>query len=623
MTISARPTQIFSVSQLGEVGEILFPERVRVAIGAARKRPLDIGAFAYSVRSNNDGDNGHAVDLSSLMPRRKELVRKIIDFIYISAHSSRTTLYNYRQYKKAIDWCDAENRSDTFCNLEKARESYWMYTEHIRGRVLVDKTLGPMGASALQSGLRELIRIQFPNDWEYIVSGVQALNFPRSIPEPPRDTDVRQYLDLCLRVALQYSDFVLSGKSFPFRFELEAHVVHLFADTRLSIGPFSRAFVPRAYNVKEGRLSTVEEYLSLSPTATYGGVLSTLTQAQSYQDQCNRDLRCSSRMRLASSAMYAFASLFCLATASNISDFVQFTHKDAESLIESVFKKEFKAIKGRANGQETLYTLGRKSGLILLQKYLRLREWILNGAECHYLFFPVLTSEFKPLHVDFMSKFFRRMRGRYVPLDAKGIASGAARKYKNLVLHEFGIAHDAIASSLNNSRATNFKSYSSISVDKQAQEFSSFWAAVRAAKVILEDNGVASLATPSGHCADFQKPQSLIIGTAIAPNCESQFGCLFCEHYLCHADEEDVHKLLSLQYVTEAVRRFAPDFPHGERLFQSLSVRLRVVISAIEAKSDRLSILVSDIRNKVYTLGVLTPFWEKRLSRYEKLGLVQ
>lgn len=623
MSMSPRPTQVLSVSHLGEAGELLFPERVRVFIGAARKRPLDIGVFAYSVRSNSDGDNGHAVDLSSLIPSRKELVRKIIDFIYISAHSSRTILFNYRQFKKALDWCDAENRSDSFCSLERARESYWMYTEHIRRRVLVGKTLGPTGASALQSGFRELIRMQFPNDWEYIVSGVQALNFPRSIPEPPRDTDVRQYLDVCLRVALQYSDFVLSGKSFPFKFELEAHVVHLFADTRLSIGPFSQAYVPRAYNVKEGRLSTVEEYLSLSPTSACGGLLSNLTQAQSYQDECNRDLRCSSRLRLASSAMFAFASLFCLATASNISDFVQFTHKDAEGLIESVFKKEFKAIKGRANGQETLYTLGRKSGLILLQKYLLLRKWILNGAECDYLFFPVLSSEYKPLHVGFMSKFFRRMRGRYVPLDAKGISSGAARKYKNLVLHEFGVAHDAIARSLNNSKATNFKSYTSTSVEKQAQEFNSFWAAVREARVIFKVEGVASFETPSGHCADFRNPQSLIVGTAIVPSCETQFGCLFCEHYLCHADEEDVHKLLSLQYVAEKVRRFAPDFPHGERLFQSLSVRLRVVISAIEEKSEKHSVLVSDIRDKVYTLGVLTPFWERRLSRYESLGMVQ
>ena len=292
-------------------------------------------------------------------------------------------------------------------------------------------------------------------------------------------------------------------------------------------------------------------------------------------------------------------------------------------LVESSYKKELKAIKARARGRVTSYTLGRKSGLALLQKYFRLREWILNGEECESLFFLALVPGFPPLPEEFMTKFFKRLCGRYLPSSATNITAAAARKYKSLILHELNLAHDLIADSLNHTKSVNFSAYTSTKIETQSNEFRAFWKAVREARVKIEDVSGHSISTATGHCDGFQRPEELIAGTAVTPNCHTQYGCLFCIHYLCHADEEDVHKLLSLQYVVDAVRRFSPNISHSERLFQELSIRIGAVVDSVESRSQASFELVSDVRRKVYSLGILTPFWERRLSQYEQLGVVR
>lgn len=48
-------------------------------------------------------------------------------------------------------------------------------------------------------------------------------------------------------------------------------------------------------------------------------------------------------------------------------------------LINRQVKKELSAVKFRAGGKVTNYNVGRKNGLSILQDYLKLREWLLDG----------------------------------------------------------------------------------------------------------------------------------------------------------------------------------------------------------------------------------------------------
>lgn len=71
-----------------------------------------------------------------------------------------------------------------------------------------------------------------------------------------------------------------------------------------------------------------------------------------------------------------------------------------------------------------------------------------------------------------------------------------------------------------------------------------------------------------------------------------------------------------------AVRKAAPDAAHAEALYKELSIRIGFILEALAERSEAVKQLVETIKAKVFEYGELTPFWEKRLSRYEKIGVV-
>ena len=86
--------------------------------------------------------------------------------------------------------------------------------------------------------------------------------------------------------------------------------------------------------------------------------------------------------------------------------------------------------------------------------------------------------------------------------------------------------------------------------------------------------------------------------------------------------EEDVMKLLCLKYVINAVRDTVPDAARGEEIFRDISVRVEAIIQRIKILYPDMVEVVSKARKNVFELGILTPFWESRLSRYEEMGVV-
>jgi hypothetical protein len=53
-----------------------------------------------------------------------------------------------------------------------------------------------------------------------------------------------------------------------------------------------------------------------------------------------------------------------------------------------------------------------------------------------------------------------------------------------------------------------------------------------------------------------------------------------------------------------------------------LFMRIKFIVDSIGGRSIELSDMVESVRVNVFELGELTPFWESRLQRYEKLGVV-
>lgn len=624
-----RETDVVTLSQLGQ--DFLYPERLRLKLDPrAIKSPIDIGSFAYSVRymGVRSCREGVPVVIGSFISGRRMLVRTIGDYFNTGGLRDRSILGEFKSFKFVLDWCDARGHVDAFDNVKSARVAYKGFREFLLHQILALGKLKPISCFARQRAFKLLIGLHFKDGADYITRGVPGIKANRKSPEPPREDNVKSYINVCIDVASRFSSFVMSGEPFPCRVKfsgLEAVVFPIYGAT---LTPYSNGKRLHCLNLVEARVATPEEYMASGARVSKLDIIRrSLGDTQKTIDEANTDLRHEQRMRLASMSASAYACLFILITGANPSEFVQFEYAEALEIERSAIKKELTAVKFRAKGRTTRYPIGRK-GLQLLRAYLKLRQWMLNGQSCEYLFFRmrkdgVYSGEYSQLNENFSSAFFRRLRGVYLPPDAKNIPASAVRKFKSLVLHELRVSPSLVAESLNHSQRTNASNYSETTVERQEQEFGIYWEAVRkAAEVVRERGAKEEAATVVGHCEDFNHPVQTREEVPIQPNCETQYGCLYCENYMCHADEEDVHKLLSLQYVANAVRKTTADLQHAERLFKDLSIRIEFILEAVSERSKESSTLVAEVKYRVQKLGDLTPFWERRLQRYEKVGVV-
>ncbi|WP_256579766.1 MULTISPECIES: hypothetical protein [unclassified Pseudomonas] len=614
---------------MGNQADILHPEFLALKL-SHRVSPFDIGVCAYTVRGRIDKlTGGYSVNPDSLINSRKNLIVALLDGYYVRGltHKSIETDFKYVDY--GIAWCDANGHSDVYCNPEAARVSYLDYTNYLFQEVLKPAGMAPLTGQQRQQALKRTLQLQFPNDYEYIVAGVSRIKARKEGLEPPEDDDVKKYIDIVLNIALTFSRFLVGVAPFPMQFETKEYRTHFFPGNGRYITPYSEVeYGFSAYNYRDGRLLTLEELRQAKPKTRLPDHRETLDRAQKLIDSCNADSHHPFRMKIAAFAMRAFACLINLVVGANSGEVIKFLYDDAIELVKSPLKKELTATKLRAKGLKVTYPIGRGPGMQLLREYLKFRDWILDGCECEYLFFNVLdrsgrsSAEFVPLESRFSTKFYNQLQGVFVPEDSKNIPPQLVRKFKSLTLQHLKHSPLLVSAVMNHSERTNAQSYSGITKTNQKAEFANYWAAVKKAAERVKNSdhkGVTPIAV--GHCDEMNNPSKDIPVVAIEPDCKTQYGCLFCIHYVVHSDETDIQKLMSFQYVIEVIRENAPNFEYSEETFKDVAIRIDAILDAISERSDASADLVKIMRKKVFDLGKLTPFWESRLQRYEKMGI--
>ncbi len=628
-----RETDVVSLSQLGR--EFIRPERIRIKFSdETRAAPYDIGSLAYSVRGEPDwkqtvSGKPMMVDISSFQECRRELIRVVVDSFYIGGAGEKSILFSCKNYRYVIDWCDANGFSDVFSSVDATRRAYLAYNDYLHNQILVNKALKPQTCSGRQSFFVQLIKMIFDSDSAHITHGVPSIRSGANTPrQPPREDEVIRYVKVCVDLARVFSRFVLEGGSFPLETRCAEQKLVVFPSMTGLLTPLTVvSSVNAIYDYSGCRLTTVEEYVAKSgyhPSVCARGI----EAAQRTIDQANSDLRHQQRMRLASMALNAYACLFSLLTGASPAELRQFDYDEALEIEKSLVKREFDAIKFRANGKKTSYVIGRGIGLKFLKDYLRIRSWFLDGKDFKYLFFSPerkgsYTGGVKKLSPIFSNELHERLKGVFIPIGFNHIAPSRARKYKSLVLHELRNSPERVASALNHTQAMNMSSYAETTVDRYEKEFKIYWQAIRrAAERIRERAESSESPTVVGHCNEINSPSQIADSVPIEPSCRTQYGCLYCVNYVCHADKEDVHKIASLQFVIKSIRALAVDMTHADRLFQDLSLRIEFLLCEISKISSAAGAMVDEVKHRVFDLGELTPFWEKRLQRYEMMGVV-
>lgn len=629
-------TKVVALSDLFQ--EFPEPELLRIQLsGRVRKKPLDVGSFAYFIRNRNEcrnDDRGVKVVLDSFVESRRKLVVSFLDIC--SGQRDASVLMYYRCVGHFIDWLNTQGYRDTFQSEVHAQEAYRDYSAYLNSLVLHGKWK-LISASNNQIVISRLLSALYPESSHHIIAGAVRIR-RESGSAMANAAHVALYREVCLAIARQCSDFVLNNRQYPCVVSILDYEVVLFPSTVGAVGPF-RTSAP-IYQAAERRLSTVEEYFlacdNLGRKRPYRSDISVDLQiAQASFDRANENERHWHRNHLAALAARSYVFLFLLITGATPTEFSQFKYADALEVEKSPIKKELSAVKFRAGGKSTLYNIGRGDGLSLLKEYLKIREWILDGYSHERLFFTVPNAIKSIVHKNFpelsvssaIKHFYRSISGVFLDPAVPILSPRKMRKHKSNTLHYARISPSTVAAALNHSEQVNLSAYSDATPEQQEAELGLFWSSIRHAAHMVRErsrNSVGEdIATAAGHCKAFNQPSSIDGSDGpIQPSCHTQYGCLYCEHYICHSDEEDLRKLLSLQYVINAVRSTAPDVGHAEVLYKELSIRVEFILDALGDRSVEIRKTIEVVRAEVFDCGVLTRFWENRLARYEQLGVV-
>lgn len=652
---SVRPFIVVTRKELGP--EILRPEQVLLSLPESKNaKPIDLGCFCFSKRmerklgwNTNRETQALPVVLESFIEHRREFVARYLDKIAVSGLRDESICSDIRAIMRTFDWADANNHTDFLASEEAAEQAYIGFTDYLYHQIQNDKLGVNTAARCQKVFMQHVIGLMFPDAEYRIKRKTYHIKEQNNVVRAPSQHDVREYLDYLvpfirgLRKALMNDDFPLIIKDGKCN-------IHLFSSTNSPVyspsihGGNSSIF--GIFDLANGRLLSLEEYVDHKVTQSLANnpdIKSTKsTLRTSYKSEYRRALKSFNtantdkknsfyRIFWAQKVIRGYAQLLQFLTGMNPSQLVNLKYEDAISVSKGDVKKDLVAIKYRARGRVESYPLGGAKGLKSLREYLEFRDWLLGGEQYDLLFFTNLdrcgvVNLPVPLRSDFQSRFYKQLKGKLFPEHVKNISLSAARKYKNIALEHIGATEEMAASHLNHSLETNRRHYSAPNIDDSTRELAEFWGAVKRSaeqiKVIASDADISDQEITVGHCEDLGNPKVLDQDSPLAPNCQTQFGCLYCENYVCHADAEDLRKLMCLKYVIKAVREQADEFQAADDLFRGLCLRIEAVLVRMVTLYPEMDETIDAVRNEVFDLGILTPFWESRLSRYEEMGVL-
>ena len=624
-TISITRTELFE-------NEYLHPEKLRLLL-LGKKHPLDLGHLAYlnykfCTSSAGHNDMPYLVDESSLSKHRIDFLRNLIEYVNTRGFRDSSVRTVIQKVRAGFSVLEEYGEKETFLkDLKSTKQAYNSISEKLNHKVRsVDINFAPRHAELKQTELSFLIFIHYDKAIQsHIINNTVKFNGEVNKTQPREIRDLRLAFDTYKAIALGLTKFLIDGSAFPCRLEMPDYTTYLFPAASHRVTPYIHR-PAKVYNYTEGRLSTTEEMYKLPSTQKKSRIKQDHKAAVKNFNEANSDPKARSRRALVCTAMQAYQVLFCMVTGAYPNEIAQIKFEGKLEVSKSVTNKSYRIIKFRAAGRVVQYEIA-SGAVALFKQYIKLRKWVLNSREVKTLFFGLKAKSWETTAISetALRKFQReKMIGVFMPSYFKPITAREVRKSKSLFLHEHpDVEKGTVANVLGHSQLTNEQTYFEVSPEKSSSELDAFWEAANEAAKHVSIGCNTNKKTASGHCDDYLNPESVIPAPPIEPNCRTQYGCLFCSHYVCHADDkEDSHKLVSLQYIVEGVLRASLERKKTKKLFEKLSARVRSVLHQISIKSKLGKANVNQCIELVYQEGELTPYWENRLHRYEQLGLI-
>lgn len=106
-----------------------------------------------------------------------------------------------------------------------------------------------------------------------------------------------------------------------------------------------------------------------------------------------------------------------------------------------------------------------------------------------------------------------------------------------------------------------------------------------------------------------------------APDCRTKTGCWLCPHFAVHADEENLWKIFSYEYLLNEIASCSSDQLGARKVHKPIVDRLRTLVERILKNTPELCSKATAIEEKAMS-GCVHPVYQEIVSVYEEVGVL-
>lgn len=544
--------------------------------------------------------------------------RNAVTAVKTGAISQSTFLSNARELNKFLCWSYENGYSDLFDNVEIYYEAYSEYSNYIY-EIHMGGTYSYHTAILKQSAPFTVLYWFFPET---------TINFKQALPKVPigrqytptpvpSEDEVAHGLGLCTEIFKGFTEALLNGWKYPFKVNLINESLWVFpvqwlCHTRRAQPPES---ITTLWHYNSG---TLIPQTNRHRIKRYDRALETIASE-------NKDpyALTAYRQRLGKWAHDSFLLMFAGNTGMNEQQIRDLEWLTGEyEIAPSV--QGFRTVKWRAGRKVQSFTITNRF-VKDFEIFLRLRAFLTRDRPSKSLFLQIPISfekRWRPLQPSALRKLGDSIR-EILDENFPYLSYRKLRLYKyNYLLKEFGVV--AANQIMQSSVGTIAKAYSTAADDVAIKEVSAYYNLFsKAHKNSQKRRKQKSI--PSGHCIETGNAIPLVeIDHPVAePSCNNFITCLFCEHFVAHATNNDIRKLISLRYFLEQIRGQSISAEEFENLNGATMRKINYIIGKLRDISAEISDSIDQIEKEIFTNEILTDYWAALLDNLVRIGAIK
>jgi len=527
-----------------------------------------------------------------------------------------------------MNWCDENNQLIKNLIRSDFENAFRNYIIHLRQIVQV-KSLSLRSQVKSQNNVIAVLNNLF--EVEDFARGMNLLKSsfidenPTVIPTEDVQTKALSWLS---KLFHGLTDFVLSNSPYPHKLSIPEYLgwpensMWIVPSNIWAITPDEECTTPYHTLFSHGRIATKAEMTNMrvehGKTIDEITVIKDIYRVETRIKKANIDERDIQRINRALCANSAFIELFVAETgmSSSLIKDLPWSSELKEAMDNpSILRQRFRVIKYRAAGRIVSFEIGA-TFLNEFRKFMKIRDYLLNGTVCDTLFFAYSCRTHWELEKFKSNKIYIAIK----KLD-KNIKPVTHREWR-ASKQDWAIRNTApsiAAKLLQHSEITAIRSYSNGSQISHESEMSDFFSNFETIIQQKRSSIDSETDTSYGSCIAPDQPIPINSEIKIIPECGRLEGCLFCDKYRVHADETDIRKLLSCRLYVMEVSSFASSAEEYSESITPIIKRIDYILSEIEKNSPD---EFGHLKSEVETYGELTPYWRSKLEMLQELNLL-